>query len=353
MDGIEKNFRNEVVSQLVYSELAKRERNPSVRQVLLKLAESERRHVEVWKKIGGRKNVQLSRLTLRDRLKVLIYRGYHSILGTRLTVRLLEAGELGSIKAYYRLLQDSTLTDEERSLVKGLIIDELEHEEALVGKEFRGEGIRDAVYGVSDGLIEVLAGSSGLAGFFTSSTLIALGGTIIGVSGALSMAVGAYLSTSSQLELATSQKSKSDIQSEIDPPSIVNRLKLKFMDEGMTGAVAERIAQDLKDLAPSLVTPASNERPARSAMNTGLAYVLGAAVPVIPYAAGVSGLSGIIISFAATAIATFAVGFIIGTLSDVNPVRKGVQMAALAMGAALGTHFIGIAASRILHISVV
>jgi len=81
-----------------------------------------------------------------------------------------------------------------RRRLDDVLKDEIAHEYTLMSQEFRVESVRDVIYGVSDGLIEVLAVVSGFSGAFTSSLIVAVAGMIVGLSGALSMAVGAYLS---------------------------------------------------------------------------------------------------------------------------------------------------------------
>ena len=54
--------------------------------------------------------------------------------------------------------------------------------------------MRDAIYGMSDGLIEVLASVAGLTGVFINNIYVAVGGIVFGASGLVSMTIGAYLS---------------------------------------------------------------------------------------------------------------------------------------------------------------
>ena len=51
------------------------------------------------------------------------------------------------------------------------------------GLKGNADKVRDAIYGMSDGLIEVLASVAGLTGVFINNVYIAVGGIVFGASG--------------------------------------------------------------------------------------------------------------------------------------------------------------------------
>ena len=110
---------------------------------------------------------------------------------------------------------------------------------------------RNVIYGISDGLVEVLAALAGLTAIISDHTYVAMGGLIVGVSGAMSMSVGAYLATNSETQFKISQMRRNAI------------LNNQENDE-------------------SKVQKYRNES-RRAAVNTGMFYILGAAIPIIPF----------------------------------------------------------------------
>lgn len=348
---IQKNYHDEVVDRMVYGELAKAERNPKIREILSKLSAIEHKHSEIWAEMAKRRGIQLRPVGLRQKLKAKAYRLLRTLLGLRITVRLLESDEQQAIVKYASLLERQDLSQEERALLDDVLRDEVAHEYTLMSQEFAVESVRDVVYGVSDGLIEVLAVVSGFSGAFMSPLIVAVSGAIVGVSGSLSMAVGAYLSTTSDVEMAKSEMEKAKLQAELSEDTLVARLSRMLVAKGLEPSKAARVAGELKGIAPSLVAPEFEGEPKKSALHTALAYLGGAAIPILAYLVGVGGLVAVITSYAISAAATFVIGSIIGALSDVNPWRKGLQMTVLAIGAALATHGLGMLAANTLHIN--
>jgi len=348
---IQRNFLDEVVDCTVYAELAKAERNPRIKDILSRLSEIERKHIDVWSRLAERRGLTLRPAGVREKWKAKAYRLLRGLMGLRITVRLLESDEQQAIVKYARLLERSDFTSEEKALLDDVLKDEIAHEYTLMSQEFRVESVRDVIYGVSDGLIEVLAVVSGFSGAFTSSLIVAVAGMIVGLSGALSMAVGAYLSTTSDVEMAKSEMEKAKLQASLSEDTLIARLSRMLTSKGLDAQAATRIAGELKGIAHNLVASEPEDEPKKSALHTAISYIGGAAIPVLAYLVGVSGLTAVITSYAISALATFVIGSIIGALSDVNPWRKGIQMMTLAIGAALATHGAGILVSRFLHIN--
>ena len=68
--------------------------------------------------------------------------------------------------------------------------------------------IRDVIFGMYDGLVEVFAATAGLAIAIQNPTLVLFGGIIFAISGTLSMAGSSYLS---QRSTRTAYRHKQDI----------------------------------------------------------------------------------------------------------------------------------------------
>jgi VIT1/CCC1 family predicted Fe2+/Mn2+ transporter len=348
---IQRNYFDEVVDCQVYGELARVEKNPKIRGILASLSDIERKHVDIWSQIARSRGVELGAPGLRQRWKAWAYTLLRRVLGLRITVRLLESDEQQAIVKYARLLEREDLSVDERRLLDDVLKDEIAHEYTLMSQEFRVESVRDVIYGVSDGLIEVLAVVSGFSGAFTSPLIVAVAGMIVGLSGALSMAVGAYLSTTSDVEIARSEMEKARLQASLSEDTLIDRLSRMLSSKGLDAATSTRIAGELKSIAHNLVASEPGDEPKKSALHTAISYIGGAAIPVLAYLVGVSGVTAVLSSYLISALATFIIGSIIGALSDVNPWRKGLQMTVLAIGAALATHGAGIAVGKLLHIN--
>ncbi|WP_252896714.1 VIT1/CCC1 transporter family protein [Metallosphaera hakonensis] len=134
----------------------------------------------------------------------------------------------------------------------------------------------------------------------------------MGVSGMISMSIGAYLSAKSEEDIRNNALRKARLKSALEGTEIE-----KEPNESRTG---------------------------ESVKTTAISYISGAIIPVIPFLMGLNGYLGLITSYLATGTATFVVGSLIGILSDVSPWKKGGVMTGLALGAALITHVLGLLA---------
>ena len=342
-----KQYKEELFDSAVYLELSKKEKDPVVRSFLVKMSEMEKKHASVWKEISERRGLKTGGLNSLDKLKVKMYGLLRRILGLELTLKLLESNEEEDIEKYFKLSESKELNEDEREKMKEISIDEAVHEEMLTN--IKAKDVSDFVYGISDGLIEVLAATSGIAGAVNNPILVALSGLIVGISGTLSMSIGAYLSTKSEKEINESKREKIKIQKLVDREEVARRLTSILLEMGIKEKIAQSISPRLVDVAEDIIAPKVEESPIKSSAITGLSYITGAIIPIIPYLLRLGGLVGLISSYIVAGISIFFVGFLIGLLSDVNPRRKGLEMMGLGIGAAIATHLIGILASIIFH----
>ncbi len=184
-----------------YKRLGDRYRGKPISNKLYEAAEDEDRHAEFWRKLLEEYDVDIDKLRISG-FKLRFYDVLSRILGLGLVLKLLERGEEEAIQIYSEILERVDLDPETRDMIKNILEEEFVHEEEFIEEESRLreflEHIRDAVLGMSDGLVEILSVSAGLAGAYANPLYVALGGIIVGIGGALSMGLGAYISVKAQ-----------------------------------------------------------------------------------------------------------------------------------------------------------
>ena len=345
-----KNYIDELFASEVYKKLADAEKDPVAKKYLYKMSQMEKKHSEIWKQMAEKRHIKLGKLSLFNKLKIRFYVIFRKLFGLELTTKLLESGEENDIKKYYELSKSEELDEEEKEIMKDLSIDEAVHEEMI--SSIKSKDVSDFVYGISDGLVEVLAATSGLSGAFNVPFLVGISGLIVGASGTLSMAIGAYLSTKSGKEINENKRKRIEIQKLIDRKEVTKKLSGILTELGIKENIAFNISPQLVDVAEDIIAPKVEENPKKSAGVTALSYITGAIIPVIPYLLGIGGLLGVVSSYVLSGIAIFIVGSLIGLLSSVNPMKKGTEMLILGISAALATHGLGLLASHYLHLTV-
>jgi VIT1/CCC1 family predicted Fe2+/Mn2+ transporter len=79
----------------------------------------------------------------------------------------------------------------------------------------------------------------------------------------------------------------------------------------------------------------------RAAYSSFGLFASGAAVPVLPYLFGASGLTAIVIAAALVGIALLGTGAVVGLLSGASPLKRALRQLGIGYGAAAATCLLG------------
>jgi VIT1/CCC1 family predicted Fe2+/Mn2+ transporter len=200
--------------------------------------------------------------------------------------------------------------------LRGILRDEFEHEDAVVTgddeRRINPERVRNIFLGLNDGLVEIVGAVSGFFGAFGDPATVLIAGSTTAVAGAISMAAGAYVASSSE--------------SEVRDTELARR---RFLGEPAS-------AQD---------APGS---PFGSAVLVGVSYLAGALVPMLPIALGAQSALPSVLGAGAVIV---AVSMILAFLSGMNIRRRVLTNLGIIAAAAGLSYAIGIAAQRLFGIS--
>ncbi len=363
--GYAKAFlEDEVYSAKIYRLLANMYRDAPIRDRLIQMAEMEERHAEFWRAFLKERGVEprIGRVGLKARLSALLFR----LLGLGLTLKLLERGERGAIEMYSEMLESPELSEEEKEEVRRILEEELIHEQEFEEesgrfKEFM-EHVRDAVLGMSDGLVEILSVSAGLAGAYGDPLYVALGGAIVGIGGALSMGISSFTSVRAQREVRLSVLNRIRLMSRHVAGVLKQRIASSLARKGFSRETAEAVAEEAarnQDLMTMLVAEEEHglreealENPVKAGLYTGLFYLLGAMVPLLPYFMGLPIRVATPLSFLFAAAMISGTGFIIAVSAELSIKKKMAELTIAGLGAAVLTFLFGRVASALLGIEV-
>lgn len=176
--------RDELTSCIIYQKLAKREKNPHNSQILSDISAEERNHY-----------VMLRSYTKCDvppnRFLISFYMMLVHLLGITFVIRQMELNEK-DLNLFYKEFPDMQFFAE-------MAVEEERHEQQLISmiNEERLEYMGSVVLGLNDALVEFTGALAGFTLALNDSKMIALIGSITGISAALSMASSEYLSTKS------------------------------------------------------------------------------------------------------------------------------------------------------------
>lgn len=360
-----KAFLDELNTAAIYARLAKAYEGKAIAEKLKELARMEASHARFWSSFLKSRGIDPTKYKVSE-WRIALKSAFYRLLGIGLTLRILELGEKDAIEKYSKILESSELTDEEKKELRKVLEDELIHEEVFENEESKFkeflEHVRDAVLGMNDGLVEILSVTAGLAGAYGNPLNVALGGMIVGVGGALSMAIGTYVSVKAQREVRLGIISRVRLASKYAAHVYISRIVSYMRRKGFTGRAAETIAEDVekdKELLGRLVAEEGyglREEalgdPKAAGIYTGLFYIIGAFFPLSPYFLMLPIFTAIPLSFCFAAIILAMTAFMIAVSADLNVRRKIAEMVLAGLGSATLTYGIGRAASILLGIEV-
>jgi VIT1/CCC1 family predicted Fe2+/Mn2+ transporter len=365
IEAAKKSFRDELETAAIYAKLSSFVKDEALSKKLMELARMEAGHARFWAEFLMRRGVSV-RDAIPSRSIISVKASLLRFLGLGLTLRLLETGERDAIEMYSRLLSSGHLGSDEAERLRKILNDELLHESEFEDAESRFKDfmnhVRDAVLGMNDGLVEILSVSAGLAGAYGNPLYVALGGVIVGVSGALSMGVGTYVSVKAQRDVKRGTLERVKLAAKYAGRELMLRVRNYFMGKGFSERVAEPASEEAgknPELLSRLVSEEeyglreeSLDDPKKAGLYTGIFYILGAFVPLLPYFLGLNVIYDLALSFILAGVMLSISGALIAISAGLKIRGKVVELVLSGLGSATITYLIGLAASALLGIEV-
>ena len=211
-------------------------------------------------------------------------------------------------------------------------------------------GARAAVFGASDGLVSNVALILGVAAAEPVEGIVRLAGLSGLVAGAVSMAVGEYVSMRSQAELYERELTVEREAQRTNPELEELELAKIYESRGVEPDVAAELAAAMMaDPEIALEVHAREElgfdpdqlgSPIAAAASSFVAFSLGALLPLIPWLF-TGGTGAIVASVVLGVVGALGLGITVGVLSMRSPIYAGLRQLGLAAVATAATMAIG------------
>lgn len=332
------HLADERAEAAVYRDLASR-REGSEKEILLALAEAERRHEQHWLDLLGDDVGDPVRGDLRTRILGFLARRFGSVWVLALAQR-------AEARSPYD--EDSDATD-------AMAADERIHAEVVRGLAIRGRlsisgNFRAAVFGANDGLVSNLALVLGIGATGVTNATVLFTGIAGLLAGALSMGAGEYVSVRSQRELIAAARPDPESQRAIPDLDVdANELALVYRARGMSQKAAEKHAAEVlsthqlgADPTEVLDQPHTIGTAWGAAFASFCFFASGALIPVLPYLFGATGLTAVVVASVLVGLALLATGAVVGLLSGASPLKRALRQLAIGFGAAAATYILGL-----------
>lgn len=353
-----KNIQTEIDAGFLYQKLADYETDETISNVYRQMSEIEKSHAKAF---AAKENIPFENLgqpswrakTLNTIGKIF---GYDYVLGTLMDTEKSISGAIIATKQK----NNKEITGTETSHVKilqtilsrqtktaGKHVAKFEKQHRSVG----GNAIRAAVLGGNDGLVSNFSLVMGIAGATSGGQGVLLAGIAGLLAGALSMALGEWISVKSSQELYENQMQIEMEELETNPEGELKELALIYMAKGIPENQANEMATEImkdKNHAHEILvkeelginTEELNGSAMEAAVYSFILFSVGAVIPVLPFMF-LGGLQAIIVSVSASAIGLFIIGGAITLFTGKNVWKSGLRQVIFGLAAAAITFGIG------------
>lgn len=208
--------------------------------------------------------------------------------------------------------------------------------------------LRASVLGANDGIVSMAGLVVGVAGATQDKTAILVAGLAGLVAGAFSMAVGEYVSVSSQRDAEKSFIAKESKEIAEDPEGELEELAEMYQAKGLSEQTAKQVASELTEkdaLGAHLeiqfgLQEEDLTNPWHAAFASFISFTFGGLVPVIAIILPSSDWR-VPITFMSVCIALIITGSISAKLSDANVWRASLRILFGGILAMLATYIVG------------
>ncbi|MBK9254122.1 MAG: VIT1/CCC1 transporter family protein [Saprospiraceae bacterium] len=353
-----KNIQTEVDTGYLYEILANHENDEQIAIIFKQMSEIEKGHAIAFLKKSNLPVTPYPSPSFRAKFIGYLGKvfGYDFILGMLLDTEKNLSNVIRTKKEQLKV--ENSISDtshvtilknilNQQTSVSGSSLARFEKRHRSVG----GNALRAAVLGGNDGLVSNFSLIMGIAGATSGNQEILLAGTAGLLAGALSMALGEWISVKSSQELYENQMNLEMEEIEINPEGEEKEVVLIYMAKGIPENDAKAMAKEImvhKSKAHELlvkeelgINSADLKGSAMEAAVTSfILFAIGAIIPVIPYFF-LTGMKALFLSVGMSAIGLFLIGSAITLFTGKSIFYSGSRQVIFGLAAAAITYGIG------------
>jgi len=353
-----KSVQTEIDACYLYRKLAENESDEAVANIFRQMSEIEQSHAEAFARRENISTKNLIKPSWRAKTLVVIGKvfGYDYVLGALMDTEKSLSNAIIKTKEKNKM----EITGTETNHVK-ILWSILENDKNISGTQHAkfetshrsvgGNAIRAAVLGGNDGLVSNFSLVMGIAGATGGGQGVLLAGVAGLLAGALSMALGEWISVKSSQELYENQMAIEMEELETNPEGEEKELALIYMAKGIPEAQARTMsAEIMKDKTHAHTVLVKEElginpeelkgSAIEAALYSFFLFTIGAIIPVSPFFF-TTGLHAILLSVAFSAVGLFLIGGAITLFTGKNVWYSGFRQVIFGLIAAAITFGIG------------
>lgn len=357
--SLRENWRDELNNAALYRALAEVEKDEHIAELYRRMAAVEEHHAEVLAERMRRAGEPAPefRLAWRTRTLMALARrfGPGFVLPSVATMEDLAghsysgpSGDptmMAQEQSHARLLRQ--ITGASTAGMQGSVLAQIEGRHKGTG----GNALRAAVLGANDGLVSNLSLVMGVAGAELAGSSILITGLAGLLAGAISMALGEWLSVQSSRELYKHQIALEEREVISDPEEEIEELTLIYQARGLQEAQARQLATQIMANQQNAIDTLAREELGinpedlggsawEAAITSFVLFAVGAIVPVFAYFF-LTGLTAVVVSVLMSLAGLFVIGAAITLFTGRSVLYSGTRQVLFGLAAAAMTFGIG------------
>jgi len=357
------HWQDEADAAFLYLALAGQESDPHRKDIYIKLAGVEERHVQMWSKLLAENGYKVdhAKPSFNARLRAWFGRRF----GTNYLLPLLLREEGDEVKGYLSLHRESSQADAQEVSLQ-LAKESAAHAGTLADlagkgaepwhKTGSGGFLRNVVYGFNDGLTANFGLVAGVIGAAAQPHMIMISGVAGMIADALSMGSSGYLAAKSEQEVYEHEIAMEKEEIALMPEIEMEEMELQYQAKGVDPRTAHRMAEEVmrdperalgEQVRDELKIGEAHATPFREGWITGVATAIGAFIPVFPFLV-FEGRVAIWVAFVTAMLSHFAVGAARSFFTGRGVFRSGIDMFVVGLGVAAVGYFVGDLISKVL-----
>jgi VIT1/CCC1 family predicted Fe2+/Mn2+ transporter len=366
LHAFEHHWQDEADAAYLYRILGAAEPDLKKRDLYLRLASVEDRHVEIWANLLAEHGRSVSQFRPSARTRILA--GLGRVFGPNFLLPMLLAEEGREVKGYLDMHRTTAQGVSGRDEALTLARESAEHAATLnsvAGRQGEpwhriesGGFLRNVVYGFNDGLTAnfgLVAGVIGASAAAAHHTVIVAGVAGL-IADALSMGSSGYLAAKSEQEVYANEIAMERDEIALMPEVERDELALIYEAKGMNPESAHALATEVMANPQRMLEEQVQEElgigephmsPLREGWVTGCATAVGAFIPVFPFLVW-SGATAVVTAFVLSMLSHFLVGAARSVFTGRGVFRSGLDMFVVGLGVAVVGYFVGEWISRML-----
>lgn len=210
--------------------------------------------------------------------------------------------------------------------------------------------LRPVIFGINDGIVSMIALVAGLAGAALENKVVIIAGLAEMFAGAISMALGEYISLKSELELKKNSR-KTEIDEIKDIPETEKKeIEDIYRKKGFKGELLNKVVKTITSnkkvwldtmMAEELkLGDGFDEDPKETGFFMGLAYVLASLIPLLPFFF-LPINTGLLVAIPLAIITLFFVGSAKSHFTRKTWWKSGLEMVIIGAATTLAGYYIG------------